>query len=312
MRLVTYQRTSFRQLLIRAFKPGEDAPIDKIPFQIVNSLSCFSIVWLSRVCRAVWTEGRASVNWQTEIVVSMFKKGNWSECSNYRATILLSFPGIVYARVLERKCRTIVEAQIQDAQCALRAGREIADQLLTLRQVFEKAWKFTKPIYTAFIDLDKAYNWIPRDLPWGVLKEYGINGRFLPFIRFLYDDCRRHVRINGRKSDSFRVRTLVFGRDVYCLHSCSLFLRTKSPVEAAYCVKRGNARVESLLFVDNVARLPSSTDGLQRALDRFTTECTLAGVHATTKKTEIMLLSKYKGKVYCEYQWNSIKSSGEI
>ena len=62
---------------------------------------------------------------------------------------------------------------------------------------------------------------------------------------------------------------LLFGRDVYCLHSCSLFLRTKSPVEAAHCVKRGNARVESLLFVDDVARRTSSTDGLQRALDRF-------------------------------------------
>ena len=29
------------QAAIRAFKPGEDAPIDKIPLQIVKSLSCF-------------------------------------------------------------------------------------------------------------------------------------------------------------------------------------------------------------------------------------------------------------------------------
>ena len=60
------------------------------------------------------------------------------------------------------------------------------------------------------------------------------------------------------------------------------------------CVMMGNARVESLLFADDIARLTSSSAGLQRALDRFAAECTLAGMQIRTKKAEVIVLSRQK------------------
>uniref|UniRef100_A0A672FRB8 Uncharacterized protein n=1 Tax=Salarias fasciatus TaxID=181472 RepID=A0A672FRB8_SALFA len=39
----------------------------------------------------------------TGVVVLLFKKGDWRVCSNYRETTLLSLPGKVYSRVLERR-----------------------------------------------------------------------------------------------------------------------------------------------------------------------------------------------------------------
>ena len=56
----------------------------------------------------------------------------------------------------------------------------------------------------------------------------------------------------------------------------------------------GNARVESLLFADDVARLTPSSSGLQRALDRFAAECIMAGMQISTKKTEVVVLSRQK------------------
>ena len=125
------------------------------------------------------------------------------------------------------------------------------------------------------IDLEKAYDRVPRDLLWSVLKEYGINGNHSVFVQ-----C--HVRINGSKSDS-----LLFDKDVYCLHSCSLFLWTGTTPD---CVTMGNARVESLLFADDIGWLASSSAGLQRAA----AECTMAGMQISTKKTEVMVLSRQK------------------
>ena len=89
---------------------------------------------------------------------------------------------------------------------------------------------------------------------------------------------------------------LVFGRGVCCLHSCSLFLWTGS-LERSTTPDRmtmGNARIESLLFADDVARSASSSAKLQRALDRFTVECAMAGMQISTKKTEVMVLWRQK------------------
>ena len=54
------------------------------------------------------------VEWQTGVVVPIFKKGEWRVCSNYSRITLLSQPERVYSRVLERRLRLIVEPWIQE------------------------------------------------------------------------------------------------------------------------------------------------------------------------------------------------------
>ena len=86
------------QIAIRALKPGKAAGIDEIRPEMLKSLSYHGIHWLTRVCRIAWMERRAPVDWQTGIVVPIFKKGT-GECSNYRGITLLTLPGKVYAGV---------------------------------------------------------------------------------------------------------------------------------------------------------------------------------------------------------------------
>ncbi|KAI3353426.1 hypothetical protein L3Q82_019953 [Scortum barcoo] len=51
-------------------------------------------------------------------------------------------PGKVYARVLERRIRPIVDPRIQEEQCGFRPGRGTLDQLYTLHRVLEGLWEF--------------------------------------------------------------------------------------------------------------------------------------------------------------------------
>lgn len=48
---------------------------------------------------------------------SLFKKEDRRVCSSYRGITLLSLPGKVYARVLERRIRPMVEPRYQEKQC---------------------------------------------------------------------------------------------------------------------------------------------------------------------------------------------------
>ena len=50
------------------------------------------------------------------------------------------------------------------------------------------------PIYMCFVDLEKAYDWVPREILWEVLREYG--------VRKLSIDLRSYPDLwSGRKGD---------------------------------------------------------------------------------------------------------------
>ncbi|TWW52971.1 hypothetical protein D4764_0013940, partial [Takifugu flavidus] len=107
------------------------------------------------------------------------------------------------SRVLERRVRRIVEPRIQEEQCGFRPGRGTVDQLYTLSRVFEGAWEFAQPVHMCFVDLEKAFDCVPRGVLWGVLQEYGVSGPLIRAVRSLYNRCQSLVRIAGSKSNSF-------------------------------------------------------------------------------------------------------------
>ena len=156
--------------------------MDEICPEYLKSLDVVGLSWLTRLCSIAWQSGTVPLDWQTGVVVPLFKKGDRRVCSNYQGITLLSLPGKVYSRVLERRIRPIVEPQIQEEQCGFRPGRGTLDQLHTLRRVLEGSWEFAQPVHMCFVDLEKAFNCVPRGILWEVLRDYGVGGRLLPFV----------------------------------------------------------------------------------------------------------------------------------
>ena len=48
------------------------------------------------------------------------------------------------------------------------------DMIFALRQFTEQYWEFNKPLYIAFLDLEKAFDGIPRGNLWQALNTYEI------------------------------------------------------------------------------------------------------------------------------------------
>ena len=148
---------------IKGIKSGKAAGEDEIRPEMLKALTGKGILWLTRVCQVAWKLGKTPRDWQTGVIIPIFKKGDRKQCTNYRGISFLSLPGKVYAKCLERKCREIVESKLEDGQCGFRPGRSTTDQIFTLKQIFEKSWEYGKDLFAFFVDLEKALDRVPRD-----------------------------------------------------------------------------------------------------------------------------------------------------
>ncbi|KAK3518107.1 hypothetical protein QTP70_033333 [Hemibagrus guttatus] len=155
--------TEVVQQLLGGKAPG----VDEIRHEYLKSLDVVGLSWLTHLCNIVWWSGIVPLDWATGVVVPLFKKGDRRVCSNYRGITLLSLPGKVYSRVLERR----------------------------VRPVFEGSWEFAQPVHMFFVDLEKAFNRVPCGILWEVLWEYGVRGPLLRAVRSLYNRSRSLVRI---------------------------------------------------------------------------------------------------------------------
>uniref|UniRef100_A0A8C6LWU7 Reverse transcriptase domain-containing protein n=1 Tax=Nothobranchius furzeri TaxID=105023 RepID=A0A8C6LWU7_NOTFU len=279
--------------VVKQLHSGGAPGADEVRPGYLKAMDVVGLSWLTRLYNIAWSSGAVPREWQTGVVVPIFKKGDLRVCSNYRGITLLSLPGKVYSKVLERRVRSIVESQIEEEQCGFRPGRGTVDQLYTLARVMEGAWEFAQPIHMCFVDLEKAYDRVPRGTLWGTLQEYGVGGFLLRAIQSLYQRSVSLVRIAGSKSDLFPVRV---GLRQGCPLSPVLFITFMDIISrrsrGVECVEFGGRRISSLLFADDVVLLASSSSDLQLLLGRFAAECEAAGMRISTSKSETMVLDR--------------------
>jgi len=60
-------------------------------------------------------------------------------------------------------------------------------------------------VYMHFVDFQKAYNRVPREKLWGVLWEYGVDGRLLLALKSLYSCSEICIHVGKVNSQPFTV-----------------------------------------------------------------------------------------------------------
>ena len=96
-----------------------------------------------------------------------------------------------------------MESILEDGQRGFRWGRNTTDQNFTLKQIFEKSWKYGKDFFACFVDLEKAHDRVPWNKLWKVLREYGVDGQLLHAIKSLYRQLEVCDRVTGKQSKPF-------------------------------------------------------------------------------------------------------------
>ena len=95
------------------------------------------------------------------------KKGDRTECGNYRGISLLAAAGKIFARILLNRLSSHITTEVvPETQCGFRSNRSTLDMIFCLRQLQEKCIEQDRPLYIVFVDFTNAFDTVGRTGLW--------------------------------------------------------------------------------------------------------------------------------------------------
>ena len=150
------------------------------------------------------SEGCIPTDWQESFIVNLYKgKGDALNRGNYRGLKLIEQVMKVLERVVEGLIRQRVE--IDEMQYGFMSGHGTTDAIFIVGQLQEKHLAANKPLYMAFVDLEKAFDRVPRDVIWWAMRKLGIDEWLVRLVQSMYKDVRSRVRVGDGYSEEFGV-----------------------------------------------------------------------------------------------------------
>ena len=93
---------------------------------------------------ANWKTQKWPQDWKRSVFITIPKKGNAKECSNYCTIVLISHASKVMVKILQTMFQQYVNHELPDVQAGFRKERGTRDQIANIRWIIEKAREFQK------------------------------------------------------------------------------------------------------------------------------------------------------------------------
>jgi hypothetical protein len=136
---------------------------DQIPAELIKAEgeTLYSEIW--RLICCIWNKEELPQKWKESIIVPIYKKGDKTDCNNYRGISLLRTARRILSKILVARLTPYVNEIIGD-QCGFRRNRSTTDQIFYIQQILEKKLEYTGTVHQIFIDFKKAYDSVKREV----------------------------------------------------------------------------------------------------------------------------------------------------
>ena len=140
---------------------------DGIPLELFQILKDDAVKVLYSICQQIWKTQQWPQDWKRSVFISIPKKCNAKECSNYHTIALISHVFKVIVKILQPGfSNTQLDCELPVVQAGFRKSRGTRDQTA---KIIDKAREFQKNIYFCFIDYAKAFDSVDHHKLWKIL-----------------------------------------------------------------------------------------------------------------------------------------------
>ena len=266
---------------LQRMKSGKAGGFSNVVTEMLKATGKCGETWLMNLCNQIIAEKRIPEDWKHSLILPIYKgKGDPLDCGSYRPIKLLEHSMKVLERVLERRIRD--QVKIDDMQFGFTPGKSTTDAIFIVRQMQEKYRAKRRPLYYAFVDLEKAYDRIPREVVQWALRKAGVEEWLVDTVMCMYKGARTAVKTEEGLSEWFNV--------LVGLHQGSAL----SPLLFTIVMDVIGNEIKSglpweVLYADDLVLMAESEEELKEKLLNWKQALESKGMKVNTKKTKVMV-----------------------
>ncbi|MCJ8739626.1 hypothetical protein PDJAM_G00049200 [Pangasius djambal] len=289
---------------LKRMKSGKAVGPDDIPVEVWKCLGEAAVEVLTSLFNRVLESEKMPEEWRGSVLVPIFKnKGDVQSCSNYRGIKLMSHTMKLWERVVEARLRKVVE--ICEQQYGFMPRKSTKDAIFALRILMEKYRDGQRELHCVFVDLEKAYDRVPREELWCCMGKSGVAEKYVRVVQDMYERSRTVVRCAVGQTEEFKVEVglhqgSALGPFLFAMvmDQLSEEVRQESPY--------------TVMFADDIVICSESREQVEENLERWRFALERRGMKVSRSKTECMCVNEREGSGTVRLQGEEVKKVQEF
>jgi len=193
--------------IINKLKRNKAPGTDSIPAELVKYGGYILKHRMYNLILLIWSKEQLPMEWLQGIICPVYKKQEWTICSNYRLIMLLNIAYKILTIILNNRLSKIIESKLSDVQSRFRPNRSTLDNVFIVRQTFEKCYEYNIDLHNMFIDYTQTFDSVKRNKVLECLIQYNIPAKLQKLIALTLTGTNAIVKINNEFTDKFDVQT---------------------------------------------------------------------------------------------------------
>ena len=190
---------------LRRMKKDKAVGPDELPVEVWKCMGEMGIKILTRLFNRLLMGERMPEEWRRSVLIPIYKnKGDAQCCGNYRGIKLMSHTMKVWETIIEAKLRDRVEISKQQYGFMPRKGT--TNSMFSLRMLMERYREGQRELHCVFVDLEKAYDRVPREELWYCMRKSIIVEKYVQLVQDMYEGSETVVRCAVGNKESFKVK----------------------------------------------------------------------------------------------------------
>lgn len=283
---------------LRNIKVGKAGGEDNIAPEMMKWIGREGIKWMHIICNEAWKMEKIPKDWENNLILPIYKKGDSTQCENFRAICLSSVGYKTYTRILEKRLRQSTEGKLADEQAAFSTNKQTNDNITIIRNTIERAIENGEQLYLAFIDLRAAFDMVQRKSIWRCLQQLQVNRKLITVIKSIYTNVKGKVQIGGLRSESFQMYTGLKQGDslsplLFIIMMDRILKNTRGKTGETTIGYRNltPTKLNSLMYADDIVLIADSKRKMQATLNVWTKELKQLNMDVNIGKSKLMIIN---------------------